>query len=300
MTEKKTFFDYQLESMSPEEAKKIAEKVDNKLFGAQQENPEKLELIAVGELEEEAQELIKNWGKMQGISTGIKRVDYNMRGLVPGELIILAGETSHGKTALGVNIAVNVAKQNKAVLFVTLEITQAQLTARIGKILDDPKDLTQLPVLMQKYDGDLDWKDIKKLVKVAKEEGAELIIIDHLHYFTREVDRMAEELGRITKQFKRAAIENKVPVILISHVRKKEGSKKPEMSNDALRGSSLIAQDADVVLFVHKTGEDKLMVKTTKNRNRGYDFERDTVELDFIEGAIIRDPKIADPWKDAK
>lgn len=296
---KKTYLEFQIEQKSPEELKELSEKIDNRLFGEQQADPTTVELVAVGELADEAQELVKNWGKMQGLSTGIRGVDHNLRGLVGGELIIIAGETSNGKTALGVNIATNVAKAGSPVLFVTLEITAVQLTARIAKIINDEKKLVQLPVLMQKQD-ELNWRDIDKLIKEAKENGVKLVIIDHLHYFTREVDRMAEDLGRITKEFKKNAIRHNIPIILISHVRKKDSLKKPELSNDALRGSSLIAQDADAVMFVHKVGPDKVMVKMTKNRNRGYDFDNDTVTLDFVDGAVIKDPKFKDPFEEQK
>lgn len=296
---RKSYEDYQLENKSPEELAELAEKIDTRLFG-RAEDPDKLDLVHVAELEDEAKALIDNWGKMQGISSGIKSIDYNTRGLVGGELIIIAGETSHGKTALGVNIAVNVAKQNKPVLFVTLEITQAQLTARIGKITGIAS-LVELPVFMQKKD-ELNWHDIDALLEIAKENGVELVVIDHLHYFTREVDKVAEDLGRITKEFKKNAIRHNIPIILISHVRKKDGSTKPELSNDALRGSSLIAQDADIVMFVHKTADDRIIVKTTKNRNRGFDFANDTVELEFIDGAEIKDlaAVFEDPFEDNK
>jgi replicative DNA helicase len=287
---RKGYLQYQLDQKTPEELKELSAEIDDRIFGEQVLDNTKTELIAVGELADEAKELVKNWGKMQGLSTGIKGVDYNMRGLVGGELIIIAGETSNGKTALGVNIAANVAMQGNPVLFVTLEITQAQLAARVAKLLPDDDALLQLPLLMQKQD-ELDWRDIDELIAVAIEEGIKLVVIDHLHYFTREVDKLAEDLGRITKQFKKNAIRHKIPVVLISHVRKKEAIKTPELSNDALRGSSLIAQDADVVLFVHKVSDDRVIVKTTKNRNRGYNFENDTVELEFTEGAVLKDVK---------
>lgn len=283
---RKSYEDYQLENKSPEELAELSEKIDTRLFGAPQD-ADKLDLVHVAELEGEAKALVDNWGKMQGISSGIKSIDYNTRGLVGGELIIIAGETSHGKTALGVNLAVNVAKQGKPVLFVTLEITQAQLTARIIKA-SNSADLTKLPIFMQKKD-ELNWHDIDALLEIAKENGVELVVIDHLHYFTREVDKVSEDLGRITKEFKKNAIRHNIPIVLISHVRKKEGSKKPDLTNDALRGSSLIAQDADIVMFVHKMADDRVIVKTTKNRNRGFDYMNDTVELAFIDGAIIKD-----------
>lgn len=286
---KKSWLDYQIEQKPEEELHELSAKIDNRLFGIQDDDPEKFSLISVRELADEAEELAKNWGKMQGISTGLISVDYNLRGLVGGELVVLAGETSHGKTTLAVNIAANVAKQRIPVLFITLENTQAQLTARVLKVLGDNKTaLYSLPFYMQKKD-ELNWRSIDELVARAKDDGIRLVVIDHLHYFTREIDNVAEDLGRITKELKKNAIRHNVPIVLISHVRKKDNSKKPEMSNDALRGSSFIAQDADVVMFVHKVSDTRVAVKTTKNRNRGFDFDNDTVYLKFTDGAVLTD-----------
>lgn len=293
---RKSFLDHQLEDMEPDELRKVSEKVDERLFG-QTDDPEKMSFVAVGEVIEDAKEYVDNWGKMVGLSTGIKAVDYNLRGLAPGQLVVIAGETAHGKTALGVNIAVNVARQGVATLFVTLEITHAEFTARVLKIIGDEKIVERLPLLMQKSD-ELDWKDIDGLMAAAVDEGVGLVVIDHLHFFTREIERVAEDLGRITKQFKKNARSHNLPVILISHVRKKLGNKS-EMTNDALRGSSYIAQDADVVMFVHKEADDLVTVTTTKNR-RGYDFDNDTVELKFEEGAVLKDIEAVDPFTELK
>lgn len=297
---RRSYLEFQIEQKSPEELKHLSEKIDNRLFGEMKEDPKAIELIAVGEVIDDAKEYIDNWGKTVGISTGIKAVDYNLRGLSPGQLTVIAGETAHGKTALGVNIAVQVALQGIAVLFVTLEITHAEFTARVMKIVGSEETTLRLPLLMQKAD-ELDWRDVDRLMEAAKDEGVGLVIIDHLHFFTREVERVAEDLGRITKQFKKNARQHNLPVILISHVRKKDNSSKPELTNDALRGSSYIAQDADVVMFVHKVSDNRVMVKTTKNR-RGYNFDNDTVELDFIDGAILKDPPniFYDPFEDHK
>lgn len=115
----------------------------------------------------------------------------------------------------------------------------------------------------------LDWQDIAGLIANAKVElDVDLVVIDHLHYFTRELNNVAEDLGRITKEFKTAAIEHNIPVILISHIRKLAQGE--ELSGDSLRGSSLIAQDADIVLMVNRDPETNAMgVLIDKNRNRG-------------------------------
>jgi replicative DNA helicase len=243
---------------------------------------EGMELALMSDFSEEAKELHANFGKMQGISTGYNKLDALMKGLVPGELIVVAGKTSRGKTTLALNIANKVALQNKTVLFVTLEMTHAEITSRSMFINDgDTEQYQQVAghTVFQKTD-ELDWQSIDKLMEKAKiDMGVELVVIDHLHYFTRELQNVAEDLGRITKEFKKNAIRHKVPVILISHVRKTSEGKEATMED--LRGSSYMGQDADIVLMVGRmpSQPEYTFVRIEKNRNRGFDPEADTVQL---------------------
>lgn len=232
---------------------------------------ERTQLSHISEYVEEAQATMASWGGMQGLSTGFKNLDELVKGLVGGELIIVSGQTSHGKTQLAANIAYNLAKVGEPVLFVTLEMTKLELTRRIIK-LAEPNDGVGLPVFYQ-LATEINYNDINQLIKRAVDDGAKLVVIDHLHYFLRSVEFANQEIGKIVKEFKRAAIENNVPVMLLSHVRKLERNKEPEI--DDLRDSSFIGQDADVVLMVWRDmkegapSPEDVTVKIHKNRNRG-------------------------------
>jgi replicative DNA helicase len=246
-------------------------------------------LRAAIEFEEEAEELVKNWGKVQGLTTGIREVDDLTKGMVGGELIIVAGETSHGKTLLSVNMATRLAERGHRTLFVTLEMTHPQLTARVIKTATKREEaLTN--ILYQEGD-ELNWKNVDRLIKEAKAEGVECVFVDHLHYFTRELDNVAEDLGRITKEFKKNAIRHDIPIVLISHVRKKQNSEKTSANNDALRGSSYIAQDADIVLFVIRESETETIVTITKNRNRGFNPDVSSRLIVIEDGSRIKSPQ---------
>lgn len=221
---------------------------------------------------DDAQERFDKRGLVQGLSTGFPSIDKLTLGLVGGELIIIAGQTSRGKTLLSMNIANNVAKTGKTILFITLEMTHAELTSRYmfvngGAHTEDFGNVA-INTLFQAND-ELDWRDIDGLIQNAREElGVDLVVIDHLHYFTRELQNVAEDLGRITKEFKKNAIRYDIPIILISHVRKM--NKDEKLSGESLRGSSLIAQDADIVLMVDRDPKTNRMgVMVDKNRNRG-------------------------------
>jgi len=245
-----------------------------------------MNLVLMSDFTDAAVESYKNFGKMQGLSTGYQKLDKLTLGLAPGELVLLAGKTSRGKTTLAMNIGNNVALSGKSVLFVTLEMTHEEITQRTmfindckGDDLTDAYHTVAGNTVFQEAD-ELRWDSIDKLMEKAKlDMNVDLVVIDHLHYFTRELANISEDLGRITKEFKKNAIRHKVPVILISHVRKTGDDKEATMED--MRGSSYMAQDADIVLMVGRLPEnpEATMVKIEKNRNRGFDYNDNVVEL---------------------
>ena len=253
-----------------ETLKKVQEQVHevNKLGGKQN----KYQVSSMLDYADEAEERYKHWNEMQGLSTGFPSIDKLTLGLVGGELIIVAGPTSKGKTLLSMNIANNIAKVGHRVLFVTLEMTHEELTSRYmfangGRNTSDFATVAANTIFQE--NDRLNWRDIDGLIQNAKEElDVDIVIIDHLHYFARDLKNAAEELGNITMTFKDNAKKYKIPIILISHIRKL--AKDEELSGDSLRGSSLIAQDADIVLLVNRDPETNQMgVMIDKNRNRG-------------------------------
>ena len=207
-------------------------------------------------------------------------------------------------TLLAMSISNNIAKKGGRVLFVTLEMTKAEMTSRYmyvngGSNTNDFYTVAANTVFQE--NDELDWKDIDGLIQNAKEQlDVDLVVIDHLHYFARDIKNAAEELGKITMTFKKNAIRHKLPIILISHIRKMQ--KDEDLSGETLRGSSLIAQDSDIVLLVNRDAETNQMgVLIDKNRNRGKLSDRtpdwagrsqreiDTIYLDF-NNTKLHDP----------
>lgn len=241
---------------------------------------ENTELAIIADYTEAAKERLKQWGKLQGISTGYDSLDKLTGGLCPGELVIVAGQTSHGKSQLAANIAYNVASRGEPVLFVSLEMTKPETTSRFMRIYEhehpgDSDGVASLPIMYQSQ-NELEYSDISLLMWKAKENGAKLVIIDHLHYFPRGTgDNIRNEIGRITKHFKECAIKHDLPVLLLSHVRRLSDPKqKPQLSD--LKESGYIEQDADIVLMVWRdlsevsVTTDLVDVSILKNRNRGF------------------------------
>lgn len=256
-------------------------------------------LVSPSDFLEEAQERYKLFGRMQGTSTGYPSLDGLCKGLVGGELIVIAGGESQGKTTLALNISNNVALNGHNVLFVTLEMTKAELVTRYMAI--NGGDTPELGVafahtVFQERD-ELDWKAIDKLIQTAVHEfKAELVVIDNLQYFNREIEHESQMLGRITKEFKKNAIRHNVPIILICELRKMERGEK--ISNQSLRGSSFIAYDGDVILLVARPENEPeyFVIKCSKNRNRGRDPSNDTIKLYFERIKLYEYKPIVDPF----
>lgn len=241
-----------------------------------------LNLEPISAWQDEIDERLKYWDKLCGIESGYTSIDAMTRGLAPSEMTVIAGKTSYGKTTLALNITAKVASE-APVAFVTLEMSKPEVGVRLQQITRS-KDLYALPVLVQAQD-ELDWQDVDILFEKAAKADAKLVVIDHLHYFTRELEHVAEDLGRVTKEIKKNALRYNLPVILISHVRKTDKT----AGIDDLRGSSYIAQDADIVLMVNRDPETpkKLYVKLEKNRNRGP--KRLEASFDF-DGVTLTEP----------
>lgn len=225
------------------------------------------------EFEEEALEAIAHEGEYQGVHTGYLGIDNLLGSLLPGELLTIGGDTGHGKSLLAMNIAQNAyASEQKPVLMVNLELTRPQAVQRFYNLSGAEHDYSGIMIQRASAVG---YKDIDIIMKKAKAEGASLVVIDHLHFFSRSHDNETRELSRITKHFKECAVENELPVILLSHVtptRKMDGdgevtkTVKPGLHN--LKGSSSIEQDSDMVGFVFRSQDDPTTMEFYLRKNR--------------------------------
>lgn len=236
---------------------------------------ELLDITYLVEYQEEAMEYLKNEGKYSGVSTGYKYMDWLLGSFEPGELFTLGGDTGHGKSLLAMNIAQNVyQKYQKPVLMVNLELTRNQAVQRFYNLSGEDHDYAG--IMVQRAPA-VSYKDIDVLMKKAKEEDCQLVVIDHLHFFSRSAENSVQELSRIMKHFKECAVEHELPVLLLSHVTPTrvmdangnvKKTNKPGLHN--FKGSSSIEQDSDMVGFVFRDDEDpeKMEFYVRKNRSR--------------------------------
>jgi replicative DNA helicase len=216
--------------------------------------------------------------EITGVSSGFVDMDKMTAGLQRGELIIIAGRPSMGKTTLAINIAENAALGNKvpAAIF-SMEMSAEQLSFRMlssigrieqtrlrtGKLLDDDwprvdsavSMMSEAPIYIDDS-GALTPTEVRaRARRLKREHGLGLIVVDYLQLMqvSGTAENRATEISEISRSLKALAKELDVPVIALSQLNRsveQRQDKRPVMSD--LRESGAIEQDADVILFIYR------------------------------------------------
>ena len=222
--------------------------------------------------------------KFAGIPTGFNYLDTVLTGLGRSDLIILAARPGMGKTSFALNIATNVARQQKIpTIIFSLEMTCEQLTDRIlsstanidsqafrtGRLnSSDWNDFAQAtsllynaPIYMDDSSG-ISVPEMKAKIRTInqdpKKEKIGLVIIDYLQLMqsAKRTESRVQEISDITRNLKIMAKELNVPVIALSQLSRAaektagRSAHRPQLSD--LRDSGSIEQDADIVLFLYR------------------------------------------------
>ena len=212
-----------------------------------------------------------------GLGTGIPDLDGFTQGLKSGQMIVVAGRPAMGKTTLAMNIAADVAiNQKKPVLVISLEMSKTQLMDRLlaavggiplpslktGECSNDY--VTELnAAVLRLRDAPIAVSDVPvmtmpRIRSIARRQshrmgGLGLVVIDYLGLVEGEGKGRTEDVTAMSRQIKLLARELDCPVIILSQLNRGcEGrpDKRPVLSD--LRESGAIEQDADVVLLLHR------------------------------------------------
>nr|WP_156885371.1 replicative DNA helicase [Acidihalobacter ferrooxydans] len=217
-------------------------------------------------------------GSVTGLATGYDQLDERTSGLQPGDLVIVAGRPSMGKTTLAMNIAEYAAvKQRSPVAVFSMEMPGEQLTMRLlsslGRIdqhrlrtgkLDEHdwprltsavQMLNEVPIFVDDTPALTPTELRARARRLKREHGLGLIVIDYLQLMqvpgTRE--NRATEISEISRSLKALAKELSVPVVALSQLNRsleQRPNKRPVMSD--LRESGAIEQDADLIIFIYR------------------------------------------------
>ena len=211
----------------------------------------------------------------KGIPTGIRDLDDTITGLNRSDLILLAARPGMGKTSFALNIARNVAvNEKRKVAFFSLEMTNEQLVSRLlsteamvggiklrtGKLVDDEWiRLIEAGDILSKthiYFDDTPGITVPEMkAKLRRLKNVDLVIIDYLQLMSsaKRIDNRVQEISEITRNLKIMAKELNVPVITLSQLSRaseQRSDHRPMLSD--LRDSGSIEQDADIVMFLYR------------------------------------------------
>jgi replicative DNA helicase len=225
------------------------------------------------------QKLFERKVQVTGVPSGWDDLDKLTSGWQPGDLIILAGRPSMGKTSAVLNMAENAAiRHNVPVAVFSLEMSKEQIALRLlcsqsevplhkvrtgylgnedwPRLTTGAGLLTQAPINIDDSAA-LSVLEIRaKCRRLKAENKLGLVIVDYLQLMRASgpTENRVQEISQISRGLKALAKELSVPIIALSQlsraVEQRGGGGRPQLSD--LRDSGSIEQDADVVLFVYR------------------------------------------------
>ena len=227
-------------------------------------------------------ELSNKKGGLIGSSTGFKDLDKKLQGIQKGDLIVVAGRPSMGKTSFAMNVAENVLlddDSNGAVLIFSLEMPGESLTTRMlsgmskldqqnvrsGMLKDDQlklllkegERLKNLPLWIDDSSllSPMELRAKARRLSRTEENGLSLIVVDYLQLMQLPAsnENRVNQISEISRSLKSLAKELNVPIVALSQLNRaveQRPNKRPIMAD--LRDSGAIEQDADVILFIYR------------------------------------------------
>jgi len=264
--------------------------------------------------------------RIQGLSTGFQRFDELTGGLHPGELIIVAGRPSMGKTALALNIAQHAAvKLSKTVAVFSLEMSKEALLTRLlcaGARVDSHRfrlgyldaeerrrlqtaaaELVEAPLYIDDTSGSNLMDMHAKLRRLKAERPLGLVVLDYLQLMSGRgrFESRVQEISALSRGLKLLAKELEVPMLVLSQLSRapetRPGDHRPQLSD--LRESGSIEQDADVVAFIFREevykperedlrGQAELMLSKQRNGPTG------KIQLVFLHNLTKFENRVSD------
>jgi replicative DNA helicase len=222
----------------------------------------------------------RNPDKLRGLATGFTDFDKKTGGLRPGDLIVVAGRPSMGKSTLAVNMAEYAAVSpdvKASVAIFSLEMPAEQVVTRMlasighvplnslrtGQISDDDwvritaatSQLSEARIFIDETPALTPTELRARARRIKREHGLDLVVIDYMQLMQvpGSKENRATEIAEISRGLKALAKELSVPVIALSQLNRgveQRQEKKPVMSD--LRESGAIEQDADMILLIYR------------------------------------------------
>lgn len=231
-----------------------------------------------------------------GMMTGLRIFDSRF-GWHGGDLIIIAGETSMGKSTLATTISYNTAAAGIPNAYYSMEMSAKQLTARIiarqtqvsssttlyGKLSDDEYNrvydgsmrLKNLPIYFDEDSKSSFTKICRSVRRLVKKYGVRIVFIDYLQILANgRGDNREQLIGDMARDLKRLAVELDICIVALSQLARDRQAKEPSMSR--MRGSGQIEEACDMAVLIHRPNprNDEAKIYIAKGRNIGLATEK--------------------------
>lgn len=195
------------------------------------------------------------------MKTGFNDLDNILLGLQPGSYNLIGARPSMGKTALALNIAMNVAlEEKKKVIYFSLDMSKEQVEQRLFVMSEETNNtLLHDNVIVDDTPGISISELRQKCHEYSLKQGLNLIIIDYLQLMSGEKDNQKEYRGRnweiseISMGIKEIAKELQIPVVVLTQLPReveRRSDFRPRLGD--LHECGSIEQDSDVVLYIYR------------------------------------------------
>ncbi|MDU5081989.1 DnaB-like helicase C-terminal domain-containing protein [uncultured Tissierella sp.] len=231
------------------------------------------EVVTLGQAMLETIELLQKRYENRGDTSfyiGIPKFDEATAGLHQEELTTIGARPGVGKTILGMQIAQNIAKKKRKVMYTSLEMSVTQLCERI---ISSSAKVNLSKLRTGNIESDKEWtnvyntanensidnflldktsRTIQHIRTKLRKHKPDLVVIDYLQllrssekHYSRE-----QEVATITRDLKLMTLEFKIPIVILSQLNRNAEGNRPSMAD--LRESGAIEQDSDNIIFLHE------------------------------------------------
>ncbi len=280
------------------EADEVLDRAEQEVFALSQAHLKQVFIPvkdALAESFDRLDELHKKASGLRGVPTGFKDLDNMLAGFQASNMIVLAARPGLGKTAFVLNVARQVAVEEKITIgFFSLEMSKEELVDRLlirqaeidawklktGKL--EEEDFTRLseamgilaeaPLFIDDTPAASILEMRTKSRRLQVEHGLDLIVVDYLQLVRgRQRENRVQEVSEISMGLKNLARELKIPVLAVSQLSRAvevRGGARPRLAD--LRESGSIEQDADVVAFLYREDDENpenVTLEIAKHRN---------------------------------
>ena len=232
----------------------------------------------------------------QGIMTGLHIFDSRF-GWHGGDLIIIAGETSMGKSTLATTIAYNMGVVGVPSAYYSMEMSSQQLVARIvaretkvsssmmlyaklnsdeyNRVYDKTMGLRHLPIHFDEENKTSFSRVCASIRRMVKSKGVKVVFIDYLQILANgRADNREQIIGDMARDLKRLAVEQNIVIVALSQLARSTQDREPSLNR--LRGSGQIEEACDMAVLVHRPNRNSDVAKIyiAKGRNIGLATEK--------------------------